>query len=117
VTQLIASNGNNPAGRIVTGGGLRGKTRTLASAVTASDIARLRTVDSGRSEALGGLRDALKTFSEALYGRTPTLDATSLDAALSGAMEAARGVKAEHSLLKTILRPFARGTRPVESRV
>jgi hypothetical protein len=87
-------------GRLMTRGPGGGTRRAVSAAVTASDlareIARLRP-GAARTSLLEQLRTALVTFTTAAYGRDGVLDDTSLDSALTSAVDAARAVKSEHA--------------------
>jgi hypothetical protein len=120
VSQRISDATNRDrAGRLVARGPLGGKQRVLSSPVTADDLgrhlAKQPPADAAEQQVLEALRDALRTFTFAQYGREAAIDESALDSALATARAAAGRVKARHAWIKTAFRQLVGGA-PVESR-
>jgi hypothetical protein len=118
---LAAVNTTGGEGRLLQSGGLRGKSRVLSGSATAFDLERaIKSAtgsDAARTPMLESLREAIAVFGAAQYGRTATLEQSSLDAALSAAQSAAAQVRAEHSWVKTLVAQWrSGGETPVPTR-
>jgi hypothetical protein len=97
----------------------RGKTTAIWSTVTAGVVAeqlatRLASASADRRPLLESLQASLSTLTAAQYGRLPTLDRPSLDAALSSVVEAARTLRNEHAWPKPYLRRWTGRTAEPE---
>ena len=117
--RLSDATNRDRAGRLVARGPFGGKLRVFSSPVTADEVARYVAAhppsDAGQQQVLEDLREALKTFTLAQYGREAAIDESSLDSALATARAAAGRVKARHAWIKTAFRQLVGGA-PVESR-
>jgi hypothetical protein len=98
--------GNVPEGRVLVRHGLvRPSVATVASSVTATDVAAAASgaaVSTTRQQQLEGLQSALDTFTNALYRREPARDVTLLDEAVRQVSSVARAIASERSFLRTL---------------
>jgi hypothetical protein len=98
--------GDVPEGRLLVSHGAISATKaTVASPVTANDLAAAAAtakVSTTRQQQIEGLRDALDTFTNALYRRDPPRDATALDEAVRQASSIATAIASERSWLNTL---------------
>jgi len=98
--------GGVPDGRILVNHGvIRRSDATVASPVTASDLAAAVKGDAfstTRLQQLDGLQGALNTFTNALYRREPARDVTTLDEAVRHVSDVASAIARERSWLNTL---------------
>ena len=98
--------GNVPDGRVLVRHGLiRASVATVASSVTARDVAAAASgaaSSTTRQQQLEGLQSALDTFTNALYRREPARDVTSLDDAVRHVSSVARAIASERGWLNML---------------
>jgi hypothetical protein len=92
-----AATGTRVDGQLPVGGGLGRRQSLVSGSATPQNVAD------------ANLASSLLTFTRARYGRTETLDSSTLDEALDTAMAAARRAASEHSWIADLLKRKARG--------
>ena len=107
-------------GRLISSGGLRGKSRVVSGSTTTNDVARAIAAATGaaamRLPMLEALRTALSAFTATQYARDVKSEQGELDTALSSAVSATNQVRGEHSWLKTVMKQIRTGGAPAATR-
>lgn len=118
VSQRLAGDSLSGEGRLLVRRPLGGKPHIVSSPVTADEVSRAqRRAASGMvTESLDDLRDSLKTFAGAQYGRAGQPDEAALDTALQEALGAASRVRKRHTWLRSAVRQWRARPRTAESR-
>jgi hypothetical protein len=97
--------GDPPEGRLlVSHGAIRADKAAVVSSVTANDLSTVAATHASttRQQQIEGLRDALDTFTNALYRREPLRDVTTIDEAVRQVSSVANAIASERSWLNTL---------------